>query len=98
MSEPLGGLKDRTFARATAATAISYPPERRLSAAQLASYLDRRTFAVVGSTRADGRPHAAMSIYIRHDLLAADHGRFGARAEPARHALAHDGYPRGGPP
>jgi len=65
MNEPLGGLQDRTFARATAATAISYPPERRLSAAQLASYLDRRTFAVVGSTRADGRPHAAMSVYIR---------------------------------
>ncbi len=65
MSELLGDLQDRTFARATAATAISYPPERRLSAAQLASYLDRRTFAVVGSSRADGRPHTAMSIYVR---------------------------------
>src|SRR5215470_4456364 len=42
MSELLGGLQDRTFARATAATGVSYPPERRLSAAQLASYLDRR--------------------------------------------------------
>src|SRR5215472_11280481 len=65
MSELLGDLQDRTFARATAATAISYPPKRRLSAAQLASYLDRRAFAVVGSTRAGGRPHAAMSVYIR---------------------------------
>src|SRR5215475_3777444 len=65
MSEPLGDLQDRTFARATAATAISYPPERRLSAAQLTAYLDRRVFAVVGSTRADGRPHAAMSVYVR---------------------------------
>jgi hypothetical protein len=65
MSHELGGLQDRTFARATSATATSYPPERRLSAAQLASYLDRRAFAVVGSTRADGRPHAAMSIFIR---------------------------------
>src|SRR5215475_2882502 len=65
MSDPLGDLQDRTFARSTAATAISYPPERRLSAAQLASYLDRRVFAVVGSTRADGRPHAAMSVYVR---------------------------------
>ena len=63
--ELLGDLQDRTFAGATAATAVSYPPERRLSAAQLASYLDRRTFAVVGSARADGRPHAAMSLYIR---------------------------------
>ena len=65
MSELLGDLQDRSFAGATPATGISYPPQRRLSAAQLASYLDRRAFAVVGSARADGRPHAAMSLYIR---------------------------------
>ena len=68
MSELLGGLQDRTFARATAATAVSYPPERRLSAAQLASYLDRRAFAVVGSTRGNGRLHAAMSLYFRRGV------------------------------
>lgn len=67
MSNLLGDLQDQSFARATAATAISYPPERRLSADQLASYLDRRKFAVVGSGRADGRPHAAMSLYVRRD-------------------------------
>jgi Pyridoxamine 5'-phosphate oxidase len=67
MSELLGRLQDRTFLRATAATVSSYPPERRLNAAQLASYLDRRAFAVVGSTRPDGRPHAALSSYIRRD-------------------------------
>ena len=65
MSELLGRLQTATFARATAATASSDPPERRLSAAQLASYLDRRAFAVVGSTRADGLPHAAMSSDVR---------------------------------
>jgi hypothetical protein len=65
MSELLSLLQDRTFARATAATAASYPRERRLDAAQLTSYLDRRAYAVVGSTRADGRPHAAMSTYVR---------------------------------
>src|SRR6185437_9886014 len=65
MSELLSGIQDRTFARATAATASSYPPKRRLSAGQLASYLDRRAFAVVGSTRPDGRPHTAMSAYVR---------------------------------
>jgi hypothetical protein len=65
MSGLLGELQDRSFARATGATAASYPPERRLSGAQLASYLDRRAFAVVGSARPDGRPHAAMSSYIR---------------------------------
>lgn len=65
MSEPLDALQDRTFARATAATVSSYPPEQRLSGAQLTAYLDRRAFAVVGSARADGRPHAAMSSYVR---------------------------------
>jgi hypothetical protein len=65
MSELLSLLQDRTFARATAATAASYPRERRLDAAQLTSYLDRRAYAVVGSARADGRPHSAMSTYIR---------------------------------
>lgn len=68
MGELLGDLQERTFARATAATAISYPPERRLSAAQLASYLDRRAFAVVSSTRGNGRPHTAMSLYRRRGL------------------------------
>jgi hypothetical protein len=67
MSELLGRLQDRTFLRATAATLGSYPPGRRLNAAQLASYLDRRAFAVVGSTRPDGRPHAALSSYIRRE-------------------------------
>ena len=67
MSELLGRLQDRTFLRATPATVGSYPPERRLNAAQLASYLDRRAFAVVGSARPDGRPHAALSAYIRRE-------------------------------
>src|SRR5580700_703787 len=68
MSELLGRLQTATFARATTATASSYPPERRLSAAQLASYLDRRAFAVVSSTRGNGRPHTAMSVYIRRGV------------------------------
>ena len=38
MSELLGGLQDRTFARATAATDASYPPERRPTAERLLSY------------------------------------------------------------
>jgi hypothetical protein len=67
MSELLESLQERTFARATAATNKSYPPERRLNGTQLAGYLNRRKFGVVGSTRADGRPHAAMSVYIRRD-------------------------------
>jgi hypothetical protein len=65
MNEELAAVQERTFAGATRATASSYPPERRLSARQLADYLDRRAFAVIGSCRPDGRPHAAMSSYIR---------------------------------
>lgn len=61
----LGDLQDGTFARATPATGRTYPPERRLTAEQLVRYLDRRTYAVIGTTRADGRPHASMSMYFR---------------------------------
>jgi hypothetical protein len=65
MSEELGAVQDQTFAGATRATAETYPPGRRLSSRQLAAYLDRRAFAVIGSRRPDGRPHAAMSSYVR---------------------------------
>jgi general stress protein 26 len=67
MSDALAGLQDRTFAAATAVTASAYPPERRLTGAQLSDYLDRRAFAVIGSARPDGRPHAAISSYVRRD-------------------------------
>jgi len=63
--DDIGSIQDESFARATHATASSYPPERRLTASQLAGYLDRRAFAVIGSARPDGRPHAAMSAYTR---------------------------------
>jgi Pyridoxamine 5'-phosphate oxidase len=65
MSDALAILQDRSFARANAATASSYPPGRRLTGQQLAAYLDRRVFAVIGSGRPDGRPHAAMSSFVR---------------------------------
>ena len=65
MTEVLAELQDRTFQNATAATASTYPPERRLTAEQLTSYLGRREYAVVGTSRPDGRPHASMSMYIR---------------------------------
>jgi hypothetical protein len=65
MSEELAAIQEQTFAGATRVTARAYPPERRLSANQLAGYLDRRAFAVIGSCRPDGRPHAAVCSYIR---------------------------------
>ncbi len=65
MSEELGLLQAQTFAGATSTTTGSFPAERRMSATQLADYLDRRAFAVIGSARPDGRPHAAMASYVR---------------------------------
>lgn len=65
MSAELGRLQEQTFARATPATVGAYPASRRLTGQQLADYLDRRAFAVISSTRPDGRPHAAMSSYVR---------------------------------
>jgi hypothetical protein len=65
MVDDLGAVQERSFARASAATAGSYPPERRLTAEQLARYLDRRAFAVVSFAREDGRPHAAPSLFYR---------------------------------
>jgi predicted pyridoxine 5'-phosphate oxidase superfamily flavin-nucleotide-binding protein len=69
VSDALAAVQDRTFARATKLTAGAYPAERRLTAAQLAEYLDRRIFAVVATTRPDGRPHAVISGYVRRGDL-----------------------------
>jgi Pyridoxamine 5'-phosphate oxidase len=69
MTEALAVLQEQSFARANAATVTSFPPERRLSGSQLTGYLDRRAFAVIGSRRPDGRPHAAMSSYVRRGAV-----------------------------
>lgn len=61
MSEELGAVQEQTFAGATRATAEPYPPERRLSARQTLT----GAFAVIGSRRPNGRPHAAVSSYVR---------------------------------
>lgn len=69
MSDALAAVQDRTFARATKLTAGAYPPERRLTAAQLTGYLGRRAFAVIATARPDGRPHAVVSGYVHRDDL-----------------------------
>lgn len=62
----LADLQAQTFDHATATTQRSYPPDHRLTPEQLARYLDRRQYAVVGTTRPDGRPHASMTtFYVR---------------------------------
>ena len=63
----LGRLQDASFSRA-GAVRTAYPPQRRMTGPQLAGYLARRTYALASSTRPDGRPHAAptlFSIYAR---------------------------------
>ncbi|HEX4059937.1 MAG TPA: pyridoxamine 5'-phosphate oxidase family protein [Streptosporangiaceae bacterium] len=69
MSTELAALQDRSFAKASAATISAFPAERRLSDEQLAAYLDRRAFAVIGTGRPDGRPHAAISSYFRRGTV-----------------------------
>jgi hypothetical protein len=58
-----GELQDATFATASEATRTSYPPERRLTAAQLDAVLSSGRYAIVSTTRADGRPHAAPTSF-----------------------------------
>ncbi len=61
--ESLIEIQERTFARASATTRGSYPPEDSLTEEELRAFLRRRAFAVVTSTRPDGRPHAAISSF-----------------------------------
>jgi hypothetical protein len=61
----LADLQSRTFARVSAVTAAAYPRDAQLAGVQLAAYLDERSPVVVGSTQPDGRPHAAVTSYIR---------------------------------
>ena len=58
----LGRLQDASFSRA-GAVRKAYPPERRMTGPQLAGYRARRTYALVSSTRPDGRPHAAPTLF-----------------------------------
>ena len=58
----LGRLQDASFSRA-GAVRKAFPPERRMTGPQLAGYLSRRTYALASSTRPDGRPHAAPTLF-----------------------------------
>ena len=52
--------------RAGHALRKAYPPQRRMTGPQLASYLERRTYALASSTRPDGRAHAAPTLFSLH--------------------------------
>src|SRR6266581_3195450 len=59
----LGSLQEASFSRAGGAVRKAYPPERRMTGPQLASYLARRTYALASTTRPDGRAHAAPTLF-----------------------------------
>jgi hypothetical protein len=59
----LGQLQGASFTGAGGPLRAAYPPERRMTGPQLARYLERRTYALASSTRPDGRPHAAPTLF-----------------------------------
>ena len=59
----LGRLQEASFSKASPTMSKAYPPERRMTAPQLAGYLDRRAYALASSTRPDGRAHAAPTLF-----------------------------------
>jgi Pyridoxamine 5'-phosphate oxidase len=65
MHDDLEQIQRRTFAGASGATRWAYAADQALTGPRLATYLDRRSIAVVSSARPDGRPHSALSSYVR---------------------------------
>lgn len=63
LADWLGRLQAASFGQAGPAVRKAYPPDRRLTGPQLASYLQRRTYALASTTRPDGRAHAAPTLF-----------------------------------
>ncbi|MGZ6548534.1 MAG: pyridoxamine 5'-phosphate oxidase family protein [Actinomycetota bacterium] len=57
--DTLARIQEASFARASDATRNAFPPERRMSGSVLISFLARKRYAVLATTRPDGRPQAA---------------------------------------
>lgn len=66
MATWLAGLQDASFGRGGGTAAAAYPPAKRMTGEQLAEYLERRTYALASTTRSDGRPHAAPTLFSVH--------------------------------
>lgn len=64
VASELAALQDATFAASPPATATSYPPERRMTGDELYAVLSSPRYAVVSTTRPDGRPHSAPSAFV----------------------------------
>ena len=57
--DTLARIQEASFGRAAEATRGAFPPERRMDGATLLSFLARKRYAVLATTRPDGRPQAA---------------------------------------
>ncbi|HJT38677.1 MAG TPA: pyridoxamine 5'-phosphate oxidase family protein [Actinomycetota bacterium] len=57
--DTLARIQEASFARASEATRGAFPEERRMDGAMLLSFLTGKRYAVLATTRPDGRPQAA---------------------------------------
>ena len=57
--DTLARIQEASFARASDATRGAFPAERRMDGAMLLGFLGRKRYAVLATTRPDGRPQAA---------------------------------------
>jgi nitroimidazol reductase NimA-like FMN-containing flavoprotein (pyridoxamine 5'-phosphate oxidase superfamily) len=66
-ADALAALQAASFQAASAPTREAWPAERRMSGEQLRLVLERRTYAVVASTRPTQRPHATPAAFVWFD-------------------------------
>lgn len=64
---PLGVVQERSFRAARPATTAGWPPERAMDPDVLEAFLRQPRYAVLTTTRPDGRPHAAPVAFVLHD-------------------------------
>ena len=55
----LAAVQERSYARASGVLLASYPQKSSMNAAELSEFLGRKKYAVLATSRADGRAHAA---------------------------------------
>jgi general stress protein 26 len=64
IGEFLHELQDRSLASSSEATRSSYPEHSALDAEEIHQFVERSTYAVMATTRPDGRPHASPVGYL----------------------------------
>lgn len=66
-AEQFEAIQRASYARASQSVHASWPPESAMDAAQIERFLDQHRYAVVATTRPDGRPQAApLAFFIRN--------------------------------